>query len=104
MAAITVTENLIANLNKFSKERDSKYLDSAVKSSIDLFAKQVSKQSSNNAINEESIHDFGELITMYKYTNTPQISRSVTEYYDNTIKNSLNMQDINTNEVARRIA
>lgn len=103
MATITITENLIANLNKFSKERDAKYLDSAVKNTINLFGKQVSKQANNN-LNEEAVQDFGELITMYKYTNTPQISDSITDYYNSTIKNSLTTQQVSEQEVSKRVA
>lgn len=103
MATTTITENLIANLNKFSKERDSKYLDSAVKYTIDIFGKQVSKQANNN-LNEEAVQDFGELITMYRYTNTPQITNSVTDHFNSTIKNSLITQHVSEQEVSKRVA
>lgn len=103
MATITVTENLIASLNKFSTERDSKYLDRAVKYTIDLFAKQVSRQANNN-LNDENLKDFADLVALYRYTNASEIANSVTDYFNSSIKNSLIVQHVSEQEVSKKVA
>lgn len=103
MEAITSTEKLIANFNKFSNgDRNPENLSSAVKSTIDLFTRQISK----GKVPEDAINDFTEMVTMYKYTDTPQVSNDLTEYYSNSIAQSINyVQDIqNVDEISKKVA
>lgn len=103
MEAVTSTEKLIANFNSFSKgDRNPENLSSAVKSTIDLFSRQVSK----GQVTEDAIGDFTEMVTMYKYTDTPQVSKDLTDYYSNSIAQSINyVRNIqNVDEISKKVA
>ena len=99
MEAITSTEKLIANFNQFSKERNPESLSNAVKCTIDLFSRQISQ----GKVNEDAISDFSEKVTMYKYTNTPQVSNDLSNYYSNSLAQSINYVQ-NVDEIGKRIA
>jgi hypothetical protein len=102
MEAITSTEKLISSFNKFSKERNPEDLSNTAKMTIDLFSRRVSQ----GKVKNDEISDFSDLITMYKYTDTPQVSKDLKDYYSNSIVQSINYgQKVqNVDEISKRIA
>lgn len=102
MKAITSTEKLISSFNKFSKERNPEDLSMSAKMTIDLFSRRVSQ----GKVRDEEIADFSEMVGMYKYTNTPQVSKDLNEYYSNSIVQSINyVQNVqNVDEIGQKVA